>query len=118
MNTQTKKLVDAVSYLAHAVEIVASNVSGTDRAHIKIRDCRSELQRLNDSPDTPTPTQEQMFLIWSNEHGVWWRSKCSGYTKARSDAGRYALEEASKIIEYANRHVVDGGRPDETMVPE
>ena len=118
MNTQTKQLVDAVSYLAHAVEIVANNVSGTDRAHIKIRDCRSELQQLNDSLDTTTPTQEQMFLIWSNEHNAWWRGQRNGYTKARSDAGRYTLLEACKILEAANRHVADDVHPDETMVPE
>lgn len=119
MNTQTKKLVDAVSYLAHAVEIVASNVSGTDRARFKIHDCRSELQRLNDSIDTSTEQdQEQRFLVWSNEHGAWWRSKRNGYTKIRSDAGRYTLLEACKILEAANRHVADDVHPNETMVPE
>lgn len=54
------------------------------------------------------------FLIWSNEHGAWWRPNSCGYTKDQSDAGQYDLQEATDICLSANR----GDRfPEETIQP-
>lgn len=39
---------------------------------------------------------EEMYLVWSNEHGAWWRANAAGYTMHISRAGRYTREEAIK----------------------
>jgi hypothetical protein len=44
------------------------------------------------------------WLIWSDEHGAWWMPNASGYTRKLSDAGRYSLEQATKICITANRY--------------
>jgi hypothetical protein len=56
----------------------------------------------------------QMWLIWSDEHGAWWMSGKSGYTRDLQRAGRYSLEEATEICENANRQ---SDRIQETMFP-
>lgn len=37
------------------------------------------------------------YLVWSHEHGAWWRPKSNGYTIDMRQAGRYSREEAIKI---------------------
>jgi hypothetical protein len=44
---------------------------------------------------------EDRFLIWSNQHGMWWRPGNSGYTMHIEEAGRYSLAEAEKIVASA-----------------
>lgn len=56
------------------------------------------------------------WLIWSNEHNGWWRANEAGYTKLRSEAGRYGFERASVIVARANAHLSDKDRPYEAMV--
>jgi hypothetical protein len=46
-----------------------------------------------------------MFLIWSNEHGAWWRDNESGYTQHIDEAGRYDRADAERIVADAT---VDG----------
>jgi hypothetical protein len=46
-----------------------------------------------------------MFLIWSNEHGAWWRDNESGYTSHIDEAGRYTRADADRIVADAT---VDG----------
>lgn len=41
------------------------------------------------------------YLIWSNQHGMWWRPNHSGYTRFIEEAGRYAPEEARLIVAIA-----------------
>jgi hypothetical protein len=48
------------------------------------------------------------FLVWSEEHGAWWRPGRAGYTRSIREAGRYSLDEAAAIVENANRYVRDG----------
>jgi hypothetical protein len=38
------------------------------------------------------------FLIWSNEHGMWWRDNESGYTQHIDEAGRYDRADADRIV--------------------
>ena len=59
-----------------------------------------------------------MYLIWSNEHTAWWKPRRYGYTNDRSEAGRFALDEALEIVTQANCWTSDSLRPQEAMVPE
>jgi hypothetical protein len=56
-----------------------------------------------------------IFLIWSIEHGAWWRPKQCGYTQSRLEAGIYSYKEAVKIVKEANKFTKD--MPNEAMVP-
>jgi hypothetical protein len=33
-------------------------------------------------------SNEDLFLVWSNQHGMWWRTGKSGYTQVVEEAGR------------------------------
>ena len=61
---------------------------------------------------------EQLYLIWSNEHTAWWKRNRYGYTNDRSEAGRFTLAEASEIVQKANCWTEDDLPPQEAMVPE
>lgn len=37
------------------------------------------------------------YLIWSNEHRLWWRADRKGYTNDLSSAGRYSRDESISI---------------------
>lgn len=62
------------------------------------------------------------YLVWSFEHGRWWRPGERGYTPNFEEAGRYTLEQAQKICAKANylgineaivplgEHTLDGER--------
>ncbi len=52
------------------------------------------------------------WLIWSNEHGAWWRPDSCGYTTIESEAGRYTLKEAQEICRDST---VTEGLPHEVM---
>lgn len=41
------------------------------------------------------------FLIWSNQHGMWWRPSERGYTPHIEEAGRYPRVVADAIINNA-----------------
>lgn len=45
------------------------------------------------------------FLVWSNEHGMWWRPAERGYTDSIEEAGRYPRSYAEKIV---SRATLDG----------
>jgi len=40
---------------------------------------------------------ENRYLIWSNEHGAWWRAGGYGYTSRVESAGRVSQEDALHI---------------------
>ena len=58
-----------------------------------------------------------LFLIWSNQHGAWWRPNSQGYTGFAKSAGLYTLDEA-KSISWQGRDGwgEDGKIPDELVV--
>jgi hypothetical protein len=61
----------------------------------------------------------QGWLVWSAEHGCWWRANRCGYTGAEREAGRYSLKEAAaicKLRQYKPKGA-DRYRPSEVMVP-
>jgi hypothetical protein len=41
------------------------------------------------------------YLVWSNEHEMWWRPGRSGYTGSIDEAGRHARAEADEIVATA-----------------
>lgn len=42
------------------------------------------------------------FLVWSNEHAMWWRGNQRGYTQFIEEAGRYDRAEAERIVSRAS----------------
>jgi hypothetical protein len=42
------------------------------------------------------------YLIWSEEHGLWWNPNRAGYTDSMIRAGRYSEQEAWAISHSAN----------------
>lgn len=56
------------------------------------------------------------WLIWSIEHSGWWLPGYKGYTQNRNEAGRYALTEAMRIVEDANRYLKADELPNESLV--
>lgn len=49
----------------------------------------------------------KLYVIWSNEHGSWWKSNRCGYSRHFDLAGRYTFEEAQQICADANRYLRD-----------
>jgi len=49
------------------------------------------MQKLVDRTDEEGA---RIWLVWSNEHGAWWRPNTWGYTYQISEAGRYTEAEA------------------------
>jgi hypothetical protein len=43
-----------------------------------------------------------VYLVWSEEHGAWWRPARCGYTTSLKRAGRYTREDAVEISDSAN----------------
>lgn len=65
-------------------------------------------------------TDEKQWLIWSNEHGAFWRPRSCGYTRKVEEAGRYSKEEAQKICDnagYRSGSELPDDVPPEIMVP-
>jgi hypothetical protein len=56
------------------------------------------------------------YLIWSNEHGAWWRSGSQGYTTSLQQAGRYSREDAIVKCCGHGRGKDKGGAPYEIPV--
>jgi hypothetical protein len=44
---------------------------------------------------------EQFYLVWSNQKGMWWRPNHAGYTQFIEEAGRYLRPEAERIVATA-----------------
>jgi len=42
-----------------------------------------------------------LYLIWSNQHGMWWRPDEAGYTRTLEEAGRYSRADAERIVNAA-----------------
>lgn len=52
--------------------------------------------------------KEILYLIWSEEHGAWWRANKWGYTRNIMAAGRYQEKEATVICFEANKYLPGG----------
>lgn len=60
--------------------------------------------------------QPALYLIWSNEHGAWWRPNMAGYTVKLADAGRYTRREAVGICQMAHHGYSGDEAPSEIPV--
>lgn len=58
----------------------------------------------------------QLYLVWSNEHRMWWAPGHRGYVSIISQAGRYTRRQAEQICENANFAQFEGQEPNEVMV--
>lgn len=47
-------------------------------------------------------TEEDLYYIYSFEHGAWWKPNKNGYTDSLDKAGKYTKEEAYKMCAFAN----------------
>ena len=56
------------------------------------------------------------YLIWSNEHGAWWRADRAGYTTSLAQAGRYGRGEAIDICAFSRDGYTARSEPDEVPV--
>lgn len=45
--------------------------------------------------------ENDLYLVWSNEHRAWWRSNLLGYSTGFAEAGRYSRQEALDICRQA-----------------
>jgi hypothetical protein len=54
---------------------------------------------MTDSPSTPAPAIPKI-VIWSSEHGRFWRKNAAGYSAALDSAGRWTLDEAKAQTEH------------------
>lgn len=45
-----------------------------------------------------------VYLVWSHEHGAWWRPNGRGYTTDINRAGRYTREEAIAHSKSRDQH--------------
>jgi hypothetical protein len=61
--------------------------------------------------------EDMQWLIWSLEHGAYWKPRREGYTRERVHAGRYSFEEASEIVQQANSHITTD-LPNEAICPD
>jgi hypothetical protein len=56
------------------------------------------------------------YLIWSNEHGAWWRANSAGYTVHMAAAGAYTRDQALSICAHARNGWRGVGAPSEIPV--
>jgi hypothetical protein len=56
------------------------------------------------------------YLIWSHEHGAWWKPARRGYTHSHSEAGRYSEAAARQIIADSEPGWKRGTVPPEMMI--
>jgi hypothetical protein len=66
---------------------------------------------------------KKIWLIWSNQHGAWWKANSYGYDNRVVNAGRFSRSEAQKICSdacYRNDWTIGESNlqsPHEVMVP-
>lgn len=62
----------------------------------------------------PIPSDE--YLIWSHEHGAWWKANRMGYIVAAKFAGRFSRDEAIEICRTAREGFPMESAPSEIPV--
>lgn len=49
---------------------------------------------------------EPKYLVWSEEHGAWWKASRWGYTHFITEAGRFTKSQADQIVLDGNKEIV------------
>lgn len=49
---------------------------------------------------------EPKYLVWSEEHGAWWKGSRWGYTHFMTEAGRFSKTEAFQIVLEGNKEII------------
>ena len=63
--------------------------------------------------------KDLLWMIWSNEHGAWWRPNSCGYTCKVEEAGLFGYDEAKSIcFPPSFRGIASDWPPPEIMVAE
>lgn len=65
----------------------------------------------------PMLRQPDQYLLWSNEHGGWWKGAGVGYTRNITEAGRYPRHRAISVMKNAV-FGSKGGVPNEIAIRE
>lgn len=66
------------------------------------RDCWRAMTALTAAPPAPVGDPfAGLYVVWSNEHGAWWRANSAGYCTELLGAGLYTKEEAEAICARA-----------------
>jgi hypothetical protein len=58
----------------------------------------------------------EQYLVWSHEHGLWWRANRAGYSGTVEGAGRYSRADAIEICAAARNGWPKDGPPSEIPV--
>jgi hypothetical protein len=58
------------------------------------------LEALNRNPLLASRLIGRRVVVWSGEHGAYWRDNASGYVVEIEDAGVYAFEAAHFLTEH------------------
>lgn len=68
---------------------------------------------------TPQSETEKQYLVWSEEHGGWWRPGSLGYTRSIKEAGRYSFKRAFEIEAQGNQYLdIENGQFNEVAIPD
>jgi hypothetical protein len=58
------------------------------------------------------------WVVWSEEHGGWWKPGRTGYTQSLERAGRYTEAQAKEIEANANRYLPESVAFHEVAMPD
>ena len=101
MTTAREAALEKAAHKARAALEAMMHLYGPDVAGLSLM-AINELDRAL-SP-APAQTDSDTYLIWSNEHGAWWRPNAAGYTMRIEEAGRYSREEAISHSRVRDQH--------------
>lgn len=51
--------------------------------------------------ETPNESDDDLYLVWSVDHDMWWKPLKSGYTTNFKEAGRYTRADAIAACGFA-----------------
>lgn len=103
---QARSLLGTTFGLQTQVDTMTALGKVRERQFAKCREERDSLLNLG------------TYLIWSNEHQLWWRENSSGYTNNVGTAGRYSREDAMTICKTSRHGWPTNGVPPEIPVRE
>lgn len=108
---------EALEALANAADDVGVKFFDTDTMDPLVDKMQAATQVVR-AVLKSAPLAASPWLIWSNEHGAWWRPNSAGYTTFLGGAGRYSEQEAIDICRTARNGFTVEGVPTEIPVRE